>query len=63
MDNYSLRLWREERKKITNAYEIHMSERIEYDGKLIPRRKVIERKVFELAEYVEGRRVDISFLY
>lgn len=40
-----------------------MNERIEYEGKLIPRRKVIERKEFELAEYVEGRRKDINFLY
>lgn len=63
MDNYFLRLWREGSKKISNAYEIHMSERIEYGEKLIPRRKVIERKVFELAEYVEGRREDINFLY
>lgn len=63
MDNYSLRLWREGSKNISNAYEIHMSERTEYEGKLIPKRKVIERKVFELAEYVEGRREDINFMY
>lgn len=40
-----------------------MSERIEYEGKLVPRRKVIERKGFELAEYVEGRREEINFMY
>ncbi len=63
MDNYSLRLWREGSKKISNAYETHMSERIEYEGKLIPRRKVIERKVFELAQYIEGEKKEINFLY
>jgi len=40
-----------------------MGERIEYEGRLIPRRKVIERKAFELAEYLEERREDINFLY
>lgn len=38
-----------------------MGERIEYEGSLIPRRKVVERKGFELAEYVEGRRKKIIF--
>jgi CRISPR-associated protein Cas1 len=40
-----------------------MSERTEYEGKLIPRRKVIERKVFELAQYIEGEKKEIDFLY
>jgi CRISP-associated protein Cas1 len=40
-----------------------MSERIEYEGKLIPRRKVIERKGVELAEFVEGRREEVNFMY
>jgi CRISPR-associated protein Cas1 len=63
MNNYSLRLREGGTDKLSKAYETLMSERIEYEGKLIPRRKVIERKGFELAEYVEGRREDINFLY
>ena len=63
MNNYSLRLREGGTDKLSKAYETRMSERIEYEGKLIPRRKVIERKGFELAEYVEGRRENINFLY
>lgn len=63
MNNYSLRLREGGTDKLSKAYETRMGERIEYEGKLIPRRKVIERKGFELAEYVEGRREDINFLY
>lgn len=63
MNNYSLRLLEGGTDKLSKAYETRMSERIEYEGKLIPRRKVIERKGFELAEYVEGRRKEINFLY
>lgn len=63
MNNYSLRLREGGTDKLSKAYETRMSERIEYEGKLIPRRKVIERKGFELAEYVEGRRKDINFMY
>ena len=63
MNNYSLRLKEGGTDKLSKAYETRMSERIEYEGKLIPRRKVIERKGFELAEYVEGRRGNINFLY
>lgn len=63
MNNYSLRLREGGTDKLSKAYETRMGERIEYEGKLIPRRKVIERKGFELAEYVEGRRKDIKFLY
>lgn len=48
---------------ISKAYETRMNERVEYEGKLIPRRKVIERKGFELVEYVEGRIEDINFMY
>jgi CRISP-associated protein Cas1 len=63
MNNYSLRLKEGGTDKLSRAYETRMGERIEYEGKLIPRRKVIERKGFELAEYVEGRREDINFMY
>ena len=63
MNNYSLRLREGGTDKLSKAYETRMGERIEYEGKLIPRRKVIERKGFELAEYVEGRREEINFLY
>ena len=63
MNNYSLRLREGGTDKLSKAYDTQMSERIEYEGKLIPRRKVIERKCYELAEYVEERRGDINFLY
>lgn len=63
MNNYCLRSREVGTDKLNKAYETRMSERIEYEGKLIPRRKVIERKGFELAEYVEERREEISFLY
>lgn len=63
MNNYCLRLREGGTDKLSKAYETRMNERIEYEGKLIPRRKVIERKGFELAEYVEGRRENISFEY
>ena len=63
MNNYSLRLREGGTDKLVKAYETQMGERIEYEGKLIPRRKVIERKAFELAEYLEERREDINFLY
>lgn len=63
MNNYALRLREGGTDKLSKAYETRMNERTEYEGKLIPRRKVIERKGFELAEYVEGRRKDIGFLY
>lgn len=63
MNNYSLRLREGGTDKLNKAYETRMNERIDYEGKLIPRRKVIERKGFELAEYVEGRREEISFTY
>ena len=63
MNNYSLRLGEGGTDKLSKAYETQMSERIEYDGKLIPRRKVIERKGYELAEYIEGKREDINFLH
>jgi CRISPR-associated protein Cas1 len=63
MNNYSLRLREEGTDKLSKAYETRMCERIECGGKLIPRRKVIERKGFELAEYVEGKREEINFLY
>ena len=63
MNNYSLRLKGGGTDKLSKAYETRMSEKIEYEGKLIPRRKVIERKGFELAEYVEGRREETNFRY
>lgn len=63
MNNYSLRLIEGGTDKLSKAYETRMNERIEYEGELVPRRKVIERKGFELAEYVEGRREDINFMY
>lgn len=63
MNNYCLRLREGGTDKLSKAYETRMNERIEYEGKQIPRRKVIERKAFELAEYVEGRRENISFEY
>jgi len=63
MNNYSLRLWEGGTDKLSKAYETQMGERIEYEGKLIPRRKVIERKAFELAKYVEERSKDINFMY
>ncbi len=63
MNNYSLRLREGGTDKLSKAYETRMGKRIEYEGKLIPRRKVIERKGFELAEYVEERRESVSFLY
>lgn len=63
MNNYCLRLREGGTDKLSKAYETRMNERIEYEGKSIPRRKLIERKGFELAEYVEGRRENISFEY
>lgn len=63
MNYYSLRLREGGTDKLSKVYDTQMSERIEYEGKLIPRRKVIERKCYELAEYVEERRGDINFLY
>jgi CRISP-associated protein Cas1 len=63
MNNYSLRLREGGTDKLSKAYETRMGERIDYEGKLIPRRKVIERKCYELSEYVEERREDINFLY
>ena len=63
MNNYTLRLREGGTDKLSKAYETRMNERIDYERKLIPRRKVIERKGFELAEYVEGKREEINFLY
>jgi CRISPR-associated protein Cas1 len=63
MNNYSLRLREGGTDKLVKAYETQMGERIEYEGKLIPRKKIIERKAFELAEYLEERREDINFMY
>ncbi len=54
MNNYSFRLKEGGTDKLSKAYETRMGERIKYEGKLIPRRNVIERKGFELVEYVEG---------
>lgn len=62
MNNGNLRLRELGVKKLVLAYETRMNERIEYKGKNIPRKKIIERKGFELAQFLEKDREELSFI-